>query len=59
MVGNVWLERQVCEGNQQAVFLQLCSAAQRPFLQVNLEIKIKKEWKKIITKMWSCKGNIK
>lgn len=46
MVGNVWLERQVCEGNQQAVFLLLCSAAQRPFLQVNLEIKIKKEWNK-------------
>lgn len=26
MVGKVWLERQVCEGNQQAVFLLLRSA---------------------------------
>lgn len=26
MVGKVWLERQVCESNQQAVFLLLCFA---------------------------------
>lgn len=36
MVGKVWLERQVCEGNQQAVFLMLCFA-QLLFLQMNLK----------------------
>lgn len=36
MVGKVWLERQVCEGNQQAVFLLLLRFAQLLFLQVNL-----------------------
>lgn len=36
MVGKVWLERQVCEGNQQAVFLLLCFA-QLLFLQMNLQ----------------------
>lgn len=35
MVGKVWLERQVCEGNQQAVFLLLRSA-QLLFLQMDL-----------------------
>jgi len=34
MVGKVWLERQVCEGNQQAVFL-LLRFAQLLFLQVS------------------------
>lgn len=35
MVGKFWLERQVCEGNQQAVFLLVCSA-QLLFLQEGL-----------------------
>lgn len=36
MVGKVWLERQVCEGNQQAMFL-LLRFAQLLFLQMNLQ----------------------
>lgn len=36
MVGKLWLERQVCEGNQQAVFLLLCFA-QLQFLQMILK----------------------
>lgn len=36
MVGKVWLERQVCEGDQKAVFL-LLHFVQLLFLQVNLE----------------------
>lgn len=34
MMGKVWLERQVCEGNQQAVFL-LVHFVRLLFLQVN------------------------
>lgn len=36
MVGKVWLERQVCEGDQKAVFL-LLHFVQLLFLQVNSE----------------------
>lgn len=36
MLGKVWLERQVCEGDQQAVFL-LMNFAQVLFLQRDLK----------------------